>query len=74
MILGSVWGQFGYLWVTLGSLGSHFWHSMAALGHFGITLGALAVYGGDFEVILGSDWGLFGYLWVTLGHLMVTLQ
>ena len=53
-------------------------HLRAALGalwcHFGVTLGALAAYGGDFGITLGSVGGQFGYLWVTLGHLMVTLQ
>ena len=48
------------------------------LHHFGVTLGALAAYGGafgsHFEVILGSVWGQSGYLRVGLGHLMVTLQ
>ena len=45
------------------------------LGQFGVTLGALAAYGGafwgHFEVILGSVWGQFGVslgsVWVSVG-------
>ena len=44
------------------------------LGHFGVTLGALAAYGVDFKATLGLVWDQFRCLWVTLGHLMVTSQ
>ena len=53
--------------ITFGILGRRW-------GRFGVTLEALAAYGGDFGGTLGSLWGQFGYRRVTLGHLMVTLQ
>ena len=66
--LGSLWGQFGYLWVTL----HHLMVTLQSLwGHFGYMkvrfqkTFVFRTYFNDFIKLLGE-------LWMTLGHFGVT--
>ena len=53
----TLWQLWGHFVITLGILGRRW-------GRPGVTLEALAAYGGDFCGTLGSLWGQFG---VSLG-------
>ena len=63
---GAHWSHFGHLRATLGN------HEVT-LDHFGITLGVLLTYEGDFGMTLGHFGMTLGSLWdhfgITLGLL-----
>ena len=76
-IVGSVWGQFGYLWVTLG-------HLMVTLQSLWIHLGYMKVlsqktfifptYLNDFIKLFGGLWVDLRLLWGRFWRMKVTLE
>ena len=63
--LGSLWSHFGYMKCRFQKtpiFPTDFNDFIKDWGEFGVTLGSLLAYEGDFRATLGSLWSHFGYL------------